>query len=815
MKSGKRNLSVKLITLAVQGSLAAMAVAPLAAMAQEEEPDVASLTNPTNTVEVGIGATTKDSNKFGEYNGLNKKGAYGVGNVDIRGGDSYGENLGISRWSVTGDDLGTTSRSLDANYSNQGQWNLGVGFDQLRHYTTTNYQTPYLGTMGGNNFVLPSNFGVVNTSRTNTGATGGTGSPNLLGGRSLTSTQLADFRNKDVYSQRENTKFSAGFVFSPSLNFKFGFNHLEQTGAKLIGSGTDPGAAVSGSFAGVSTWKGEVPVILMNPTKTRTETFDAAFNWTGSRGYATAAYFGSLFHDDYHGVTWSNPFQSTGNTGTFPGTTAAGLPTSTMSTPPSNQFHQLNLTGGYAFTPTTRLVGGYSYARNTQDSSFDGTYTPGFAINLPGNSLDGKVILTHADAKLTNQATRDLTLSAGLKYNERDNRTASNLYTYYDEGNKFREAWSIPMSNKKTQADLAADYRLTSSQKLHVAYEYEQVKRWCNNTPSFSQIDAALRATNGFGTTNIAAAEAYYANGTSCVQVPESTENRLVGDYRLHVSDTVGLNAGVAYGDRKADINTAFYNPMQSVTEGFENPGFVAFFDGSRREGMVKAGVDWQPRESLNFTATTKYRNDDYYDHTYGVGKGTATSLNLDASYAYSENNSVSAYATWQWRDRDLHTESGRIPVALTATSGTWSNKLKDDDTTLGVGAKQKGLFHSRLELAEDLTYSLAKSDYNTTVNYATTGCSAVVANNTSNQACGSPPSIKSTMWQFNMTGNYRMDKASAIIVGYRYQHLKSDDYYYNAYQYPNGFTSGLPTNQTAPNYSENLGYVAYQYSFR
>ena len=807
MNASKRNLSVKLTALAVQGALAALAATPLAAMAEED--DVATLTNPTNTVEIGVGAPSKNSNQFGEYNGLRKNDPYLVGDVDIRGGDSYGQHEGTKRWSISGQDLGTTSRSLDATYGSQGQWSLGVGFDQLRHYTTTNYQTPYVGSMGGNSFILPANFGVVNTSKSNTGTSGGA---TLLGGRSLTDTQLGDFNTQDVYTERQNSKFSAGYNFSPTLSFKFDIGHLEQTGAKLIGSGTDPATAVTSSFGGVKTWKGEVPVVLMNPTNYRTDTINAAFNWTGDRGYATAAYFGSLFHDNNNGITWSNPFQTTNPTGTV---LAQGLPTSTMSTPPSNQFHQLNLTGGYSFSPTTRLVGGYSYARNTQDASFDGTYTPGYATNLPGNSLNGRVVLTHADARLTNQTTKDLTLSAGLKYNERDNQTSSNLYSYYDLGNALREAWSTPMSNKKTQFDLSGDYRLSSAQKLHAGYEYEKIERWCNNSPSLSQIDSALRASEGFATANIAAADAYYANGTSCVQVPESTENRVVGNYRLTASDTVSLNAGAAYGDRKATVNRSFYNPMQSVTEGFENPGFVAFFDGSRREGMLKAGVNWQARESLDFGASAKYRKDNYYDATYGVSSGKAYSFNLDANYAYTENNSVSAFASWQWRARDLNTESGRIPVALTATAGQWSNKLTDDDATLGISAKQKGLLANRLELSEDLTYSLAKTDYTTIVNYGSTGCVGTISTATSNQACGSPPTIKSSMWRLNVSGNYHVDKASSVMVGYLYQHLTSGDYYYNAYQYPSGFTSGLPTNQQAPNYGVSLAYVTYQFTFK
>ena len=62
---------------------------PAVAMARDE--DVAALTNPTNSVEIGVENTSRSSAKFGEYNGLNKKGVDAIGNFSVRGGDAYGQ----------------------------------------------------------------------------------------------------------------------------------------------------------------------------------------------------------------------------------------------------------------------------------------------------------------------------------------------------------------------------------------------------------------------------------------------------------------------------------------------------------------------------------------------------------------------------------------------------------------------------------------------------------------------------------------------------------------------------------------------------
>jgi hypothetical protein len=51
--------------------------------------------------------------------------------------------------------------------------------------------------------------------------------------------------------------------------------------------------------------------------------------------------------------------------------------------------------------------------------------------------------------------------------------------------------------------------------------------------------------------------------------------------------------------------------------------------------------------------------------------------------------------------------------------------------------------------------------------------------------------------------------------VGYVYKKLRSDDYYYSAYQLGSTDVTVMPTNQLAPNHSVNVLGVSYIYSFR
>jgi len=780
MRTIREHFAVSTLTLAIQGALLAMFAAPLVAVAADADQDVATLTQPTNSVEIGAENVSKKSAKFGEYNGLNKSGADLIGNFSARGGDayqSYDGGTGVTRWEIKGTDLGTTSREVGGAVSQQGAWNLGVNYDQLRHHITDSYQTPFQGTMGGNNLVIPGTFGVIDATDDDAVGTGTQG---------MTANQLASFRTVDVYTDRKNTSFNAGYTFNRQWSVQFDFNRLDQSGAKLIGVSMSPDALGVGA--------GEKVATLMNPTNYKTDTFDVAATWLGEKGHLTASYFASIFKDGYSSLSWSNPFIDSGGGSALTGSAPVGgaFPMNTFATPPNNNFQQLNLLGGYDFTSATTLAGGMSYGRNTQNSSF--IDDPLLTSALPQGALNGLVVTTHADLKLTNQTSKDLALSAGLKYNERDNRTPSNTFTSFASiaGDPWGAVTNAPVSNKNYQLELAGTYRIDKKQSVRLAYDYDDVKSWCNNS-----------LANSFQSADVVATYPTYYTNSACVQSPSSKEHKLSTNYKLKVASDVSLNAGYAYARRRADINSSYYNPMQTSAEGLQNLGYVPYFEASRREHILKAGINWQASDRFNVGMSGRYV-DDKYDAALGVQKGHAWGLNLDAAYGYSQTGTVSAYFSVQRRQRDLLSSADKSPLATPAN--LWTNRMSDDTNTVGVTAKQKDLMGGRLELAGDLSYSLGKTRYSTQIQDSTL-CSDIT--------CGSLPAIRNDMKKLKVTAIYAVDKASKVALTYLYKKLKSDDYYYSAYQLGWTDVTVLPTNQQAPNYSVNVLMASYMYSFR
>ena len=805
MKSELRNMRISILAVAVQSALFAMCAMP----AHAEDDELATLLKPTNTLEIGVANVSSASAKFGEYSGMNKKGAKFVGNVNLNGGDSYSNDTSSKRWSFTATDLGLTSRALGATVKDQGKWNFGFGYDELRHNTSDTYQTPYIGSMGGNSFTLPAGFVKSTTTAAGTAPVG-------TRRASWIASNSAVFNTEPIYNDRKNASLTAGLALNDQTSLKFDFNHLVQSGAKLMAFGSMANSVppMAAALTGVT---GEAVSILPNPTNYKTDTFTLGLNWIGDQGHLSTSYFGSFFKEGYDRVAFE----------TFAGSNVGSI-NQLMSTAPSNQLHQLNLNGGYSFSSDTKLTGGLSYGRNTQNDAY---VVDAYSMIAPSpmTSLNGLVFNTHADLKLTNQTTQNLTMSAGVKFDERNDKTASNFYSFNalsGANNQQANFANTPYSNRKTQVELAGDYRLDKDQALRIAYNREEIQRWCNQY--------AVRGPITVGT--VPGINSYPA-GTNCVVATGSHDDKLSATYRDRSSEALSWNIGYSFAKRytSSDPNavTARFglngNPNLAAAAGTQFQGlnagdyrgFYPVFSASRKEQMVKAGANWQATEKVSVMLGGKF-TDDKYDSLYGVQKGNSWSVNLDTTYAYSEKGLVTAFISQQQRKRDM-TDLYRSPqIAASGTLGgsatalnipagaTWSDTQKDVDSTVGIGAKQGGLFGSKLDLDGSLTYTMGKTGYTTVFNYAAATSGGLTCDSPQFRTCGALPEIQNTVTQFKLIGKYNLDKQSKVAVGYLYQHMKSTDYYYNGVQMGYTPTALMPTNQQSPNYTVNVISVSY-----
>jgi MtrB/PioB family decaheme-associated outer membrane protein len=777
MKTHNEEMKVSILNLAIKCALFAVVTLPLNAYADEETD---ALLHPTNTVNFGALYSSQSSAKFGEYNGINEEGFYGLGGFDVRGGKGYDSANSALRWKLNGTNLGTTSRNLGGSISEQGKWKLNLGYDELQHNITDTYKTPFQEERGGNNFTLPAGFGSVDTTR------------NTPGTRNLDpATQVNLFHTEKEYTTRRNSSLGTSYTFTEQLSAQVDYNHLEQSGAKLIGTGAQGDIGIPGG----STGKGEAINIILNPTNYSTDNVNAALNWKGDKAHLTGGYYGSMFHDNYNSLSWQNAMAS----GPSDCTGTNCYTNNTMSTAPSNSLHQANLTGGYDFSSTTKLVGGFSYGYNTQNSSYAPTsiMQPSGLSNmmwgaLPGSSLNGQVQTTHGDLKLTNQSIKDLTLSAGFKFNERDNKTSSNVYQYYNLGADQFTGINTPYSNRKTQWEGAASYRLTKSQNLRLAYDHEDIKRWCDQV----------------------------VGGAQCISSPTSDENKVGLTYRLHAFEDVNFNAGYSFAKRNGNLNHNFLSNAgdraitgvgedHSVINGGDYAGYVAYPYATRNQNLVKTGVNWQVNRKVDLGLNGNYKHDEY-SATLGVQNGQSAGVNLDAAYNYTENSSVSAYWSWQKGERNLR-NGGTTAAPFAANSvanGIWTNQLQDTSNTVGLLTRNGGLLGGKLEVIGDFSYAIDRSAYSTQVAY-NPSCAS-----TTSLTCGTLSPIKNELISLKLTGNYKVHKNGKVALAYIYQKLNSNDYFYNGQQFGTTPNALMPTGMQMQNYGVNVVALSYSLAF-
>ena len=389
----------------VRGVLAAMVLAGYPGTVLAQEPRA----KPTGTVDVGAGPVSDGSYKAGEYNGLEKQGAFFIGNMDLRSGAAY-DSDSARRWRVKGIDLGLATRSLTAQVGVQGRFRVRFGFDELLRNRSDSYQTPYDGT-GGNVLTLPGTWLVptvagsggsntasarglvttigtapfISTAAADTGAVVSPSAAQIDKVNAAANADLLLFHDVNLHTTR--TKYDAGFnyIFDTRWSFDANFRPEHKDGLKPMGTVSRITVA-------------DISAVIPDRIDTDTDQISLGLAFKGKKSFAQGGYYGSFFTNHV-------PFMSWQNWAVQPGTPNAN----TMSSTPSNNFNQFSATGGVNLSSTTRLVATGSYARNTQNVAF---ITDASTPVVPVSSLNGLVVSTAFNTRFTARPAKKLSLTA-------------------------------------------------------------------------------------------------------------------------------------------------------------------------------------------------------------------------------------------------------------------------------------------------------------------------------------------------------------------------------------------------------------------
>jgi hypothetical protein len=727
--------------LAVQAALAVLATGQ-AARAQEDA-TAQELTTPTQKVEAGVGGVSKDSNKAGEYDGLEKKGAHVIGNFDLRGGGTYDSN-DATRWRIQGTDLGLETRSLKSEYGEQGKFRFILDFDELTHNLSDSYMTPFLGT-GGTRLTLPTNWQapafqtgaamtsgngypaptvsmlglgatsmnsplVTNTNYFCRGTTNGCAANAAFGGAYTTGyqtgnaanaallgqnlTDLNSFHGVNLSTKRDKYSAGASVNFNPRWDASVKIEHEDKNGLREQG-------VVNADGGPSGTYTRENASIIPRVIDYTTDQINAALNFRGEKSFFTVAYYGSIFTDHAKSMTIDNP---TAN-GLYNGVagTAYGPSTATISEEPDNTFNQLRVTGNYDLSGSTKIVADASYGRNAQNDPYildpamfgtpSGATAP--ALNngtyVPTNSANAVIITKTLDLKLTGKPLRDLKLMAAYKYDDRDNQTPVNTYTWYDAGAKNFGAANGPLngatvpgvpigtglyggvnvlanrpySKRVNKLDFDADYALTRNQAIKAGIDYTAIDRHCTGT----WID--------------------------CSFADSSRETTGTLEYRFHASESLSGRLAGDYGFRKTDYNANAWMSLDPGLQASNIPGLVAAGGGAysgsvigflNANGLTAQGLPLTANALSPFTGNTLLT----YQALFGTGNGS-----LSNNYYASHN------ITNNWAGLDVYNMANRDHSRLRGALDWQAN----DALTFQLGADYR---HDKYP---DSTYGLLSAD--------------------------------------------------------------------------------------------------------
>lgn len=714
--------------------------------------------NPSGEIDLGVGNVSRDSAAFGNFNGLNESGVYGIANIRLfRRSD--GNDAGY--FEIDGRNLGLRSRSLRIGGGEQGNFGLRLDYIEIPKFESDSYQTPYLGA-GTTRLTQPASL--------IDGATSGA----MVG-------LAANMRSFEVGTQRNVLGLGLTKVLPAGWDLAFNVKRDMKDGTKLRGAAIQIGA---GGARGA--------VIVPEVVDYTTDLIDASARYDGGKLQFQFGYHGSYFNNAANSMTWDNLFTGTGNA------------TGRYALAPDNQFHQLNASGGYVFSPTTRFSGNLSLGRMTQNEPFL-PYSTGGAMPAT-TSLDGKVDTTHASVKLTSRLMPVLNLAAGYKYDDRDNRTPVNVYNYItadrDAGgtgtatNALRRT-NTPLSSTshKTYADL--DYSLTKATKLKLGYDYHQVSH--TYEPTTKDVEHTIHADVKHKFTDTASGGVGYAYSDR----DASTYN---GAAPLYSTYTPGYIATLCLAPNPGCTGLA--GSSGKTFPWLEAPPLRKFFLTDRKRDKLRAYANVAPTDSLDLYFGLDYREDRYpeADSGFGLNKVNSWMGNLDAGVRFTGSVTGHAFATVEEYTTDQKGANITTSAFQTGAENNtltpaqrWTVSVRDRIYTLGLGLKVKP--GGKYEWGGDLIHA------------SSNGATSFAAG--AGVPVGPLPDLITRRTRLELFGRYDVQKDLSVNLKYIYERYHSTDWGYDPPLNLTSVGAVVGTNQISPTYNVHAIGIWGSYRFR
>jgi len=412
----------------------------------------------------------------------------------------------------------------------------------------------------------------------------------------------------EMQARRDVAGFKFGYDMTTDVALNVDFTTTKKSGYQPFG--------MSHAFSNAN----ELPMQLDN----RTNDFGAAVEWVKPKGMFRAAFEHSMFSNQFNAVEWDNPLNLVDySNGKVPPdgpydpsgySNGNGAARGRISSFPDNSMTVVSVMGLYKFNRTTTLNGTVQISDQTNDDDLI-PWTTNSQINqplvwasfpslaeLPRPTAEAEVRGVNALLNFTARPTRKIGVNA--KYRHNTHASMSRPFPY-DENvrfdavpeetpGQFAEGHSIV----RDTFDASMSFNVMPFSTLRVGYLYDNYNR--TGRAHNDMRDSGFRAT--WDTTG---------------------------------SQWLSLRVGYEFIAR-----TGYGFSEQAIEDAASQPGLRFYDEADRDRNRVNALVTLTPIQTVDFTASVTYTDDQYGGPglEFGLLENTNTAFNLGVNYTPSDH---------------------------------------------------------------------------------------------------------------------------------------------------------------------------------
>lgn len=724
--------------------LTAMAVATCAVcVAAQAESDTEEVNPVQATVSVGAGladGSRGDRAIYGQYAGSqNDRSTAGLLGFDY----SLRHPAKLAWVDFKAENLLSDTRELHFVWKHPGEWRFNADYSELVH----------------------NDPNTVNTGMVGAGST----SPQvaLLPGGPGT--------GSDYELKTKRTSLGVGFSkrVSNAWQFEVDLKTENKEGSRLFGVGMNCFSAIATCGSTTSLNTGWALLMLPEPISANHSQVEARVGYAQDKLRLSVGYYGSFYRNNYSTLNPGVPGALNNPLGS-PLALSSGLQSllsQSVALPPDNQAHQLDLTGGYAFTDKTQGTFRLGYTTASQNSDFVGDGLTGAPVGT--SSLGGKVVTKLVRLGVTSRPMPKLSLVADLRYEDKDDQTPLAYYNYIDGKTTYTNR-NFP--DRRTHGKLQASWQFSGGYRGTLGADYEAVDRGVFTASSAVAGISALRQQ------------------TEDTGVRAELRRQMTEDWSGSVSLSSNRRTGSNWLRDNSGLGVTEVANPNAAASGFLSDAVFMPSLADRRRDKVRVFSDWQPNKKWTLQFSAEEGTDKFTSPTaYGLQETRITQYGIDFVYAESFNWNFNGYVSQGTQTFNQARYAGYL--------------MAFENTSLNVGLGFTGKVSSQLHIGGTLSFSDDKSVYAQKLDvYGTADSAALLA------ATGGLPDVTYRQTALKLYGNYALDKRAALRLDWVHQRTNVNDWAWGYNGVPFTYSDGSTLNQKQ---SQSVNFIGITYVYQ